>query len=334
MRLRFVRIAVIAACLSLQLSAQNANNPVQVALLRWYQANTAAQLTTCLSPNGMAFDGAHIWVACSNPTKELQEFNASDGALVGHVTLAYRPYLLAYDGANIWATNYDANTVTEVNASTVTVLGTFTVGSEPSGIAFDGTQIWVTNGASNSVSSVSILPTAGIVHNYPAFPAGDCNTPQGIAFDGTNLWVVCHNINTVLQVSASTGGVLQTITVGAEPASIVFDGEKGQTSPCGTGGPFVWVTNNSEATVSRISTTSPFTLTTFSAGSEPSAIVFDGAYIWIANTQAETVTKLSQCTGAQVGSSPYSLPGEPLWMGFDGGNIYVSISGGGVVSKM
>jgi DNA-binding beta-propeller fold protein YncE len=336
MRLLFVRIAVIAACVlfALQLSAQNPNNPIQLALLRWYQANTAAQLTTCQSPDGMAFDGSHIWLACLGP-KEILEFNASDGALVRMVgPLAVPPYLLAYDGANIWATNYSAGTVIEVNASTGAVSGPFTVGLEPSGIVFDGKQIWVTNAGNNSISSVSISPTAGTVTNYPAFPAADCATPQGIAFDGTNLWVACHDLNTILQVSTSTGAMLNFVTVGAEPASIVFDGETGQTSPCGTGGPFVWVTNNSEATVSRVSITPPFALTSFPAGSEPSAIVFDGLYIWIANTQAGTVTKLSQCTGAPVGASPYLLPGEPQSMGFDGGNIYVSIRGGGVVSKM
>jgi hypothetical protein len=55
--------AVIAATLlsTLQLSAQNSANPIQVALLRWYQVNTAVQLDTCTGPNGTAFDGANIW---------------------------------------------------------------------------------------------------------------------------------------------------------------------------------------------------------------------------------------------------------------------------------
>jgi hypothetical protein len=50
---------------SLRTVAQNANNPIQIATLRWYQANTVAAFTTCPATDGIAFDGAHVWVACA-----------------------------------------------------------------------------------------------------------------------------------------------------------------------------------------------------------------------------------------------------------------------------
>lgn len=61
---RIVAIVVVSL-FTLQPSAQNPNNPIQIALLRWYQANTASALAlenTCISPQGVAFDGANIWV--------------------------------------------------------------------------------------------------------------------------------------------------------------------------------------------------------------------------------------------------------------------------------
>jgi|ERR1700691_4181778 len=328
MRLCPTRVAMVAAVFlfALQLSAQNPNNPIQIALLRWYPANTVAQLSPCTEPEGMAFDGSHIWVACSG-ANELQEFNASDGALVRTVTGLDGPTALAYDGANIWVVNYAGNSVAEVNASSgvINPAGPFPVQSEPSGIAFDGTNIWVTNYGSNSISQV--VATTGAVTNHAL---SGCSTPYGVAFesfDGLNLWVACHDSNVVAEVSTSTGGVLQTVPVGQGPLSVVYDGETGETN-----GPFVWVTNSGGGTVSKISLTTFTAPPGFSAGSEPYGMVFDGLFIWVTNPGVGTVTKLYQSNGATAGT--FTPGATPFFMGFDGGNVYVSNHGGGTISKM
>src|SRR5580700_5902178 len=38
------------------------NNPLQVALLRWYPANLTTSFSVGSNPSGVAFDGASIWV--------------------------------------------------------------------------------------------------------------------------------------------------------------------------------------------------------------------------------------------------------------------------------
>jgi YVTN family beta-propeller protein len=316
------RIAVVLT-LVLQLTAQNAANPIQIALLRWYQANTAAQISTCATPGGMAFDGSHIWVACNN-ADEIQEFNASDAALVRTVaTSGLSPTLLLYDGANIWATNYGSNSVTEVNASTGTVTATFAVQSEPESMAFDGANVWVTNYGSGSISEV--VEATGVVNNYTL--AG-CSAPWGVAFDGAHLWVACHTSNTVVEVNPVGGGVLTAVSLSPQqaPTFIAYDGETSQ-----TGGPFIWVTDNSSGMVSKVSI-SNFSVANFSAGPTPWGVAFDGLYIWIGNGSSSTVTKLLQSTGATVGTYPTGGPAE--FLGFDGGNIYVANHGGGTISKM
>src|SRR5215472_14783786 len=81
-------------------------NPLKVALLRWYKANTVfTTFPVGKEPVGIAFDGANIWTA-----------NSGDG------------------------------TVTKLRASDGTVLGTFSsVGSAPTGVTFDGADIWVSS---------------------------------------------------------------------------------------------------------------------------------------------------------------------------------------------
>jgi hypothetical protein len=143
MKLASVRVATVAAvsvCTS-HLWGQSANNPIQVALLRWYQANIVTQFSTCTGVNGLAFDGDHVWVACA-VDNELEEFNAGDGALVRTVTGVSNPYSLVYDGANIWATG----------SGTITCV--FPVGNNPGALAFDGANMWVANVQDNTVTKL------------------------------------------------------------------------------------------------------------------------------------------------------------------------------------
>jgi len=69
-RLSLTDAAIVAGVLVLcgMLYAQNSKNPIQVALLRWYQMNSVTQFpgdNNCASPQNPVFDGAHIWVASS-----------------------------------------------------------------------------------------------------------------------------------------------------------------------------------------------------------------------------------------------------------------------------
>ena len=89
-------------------------NPLQLALLRWYEANEAGNT-----------------------------FAVGDG-----------PAGVAFDGANIWVANRDDDTVSKLRASDGMTLGTFAVGNDASGVAFDGANIWVTNNVGDSVSKL------------------------------------------------------------------------------------------------------------------------------------------------------------------------------------
>jgi hypothetical protein len=40
----------------------SAQNPEQIAILHWYAANLATTFTVGATPQGVAFDGANIWV--------------------------------------------------------------------------------------------------------------------------------------------------------------------------------------------------------------------------------------------------------------------------------
>ena len=96
--------------------------------------------TTGTCPDGVAFDGANIWVtnASSNTITKLL---ASDGHVLGTFPVAQQPMVVAFDGTNIWVVSY--STVTKLRASDGAILETFAVSQRPYAIAFDGANIWV-----------------------------------------------------------------------------------------------------------------------------------------------------------------------------------------------
>src|ERR1700681_1863326 len=107
-------------------------NPLQIALLHWNKSNQAVSFPVGTGPQGIAFDGASIWVAnFSNNT--VSKLTASDGTVLNTVSVPGQPYGMAFDGANIWVSNFLNGTVTALQASGGAVVGSFTVGTNPEG---------------------------------------------------------------------------------------------------------------------------------------------------------------------------------------------------------
>ncbi|MCH7979447.1 MAG: hypothetical protein IH935_10780 [Acidobacteria bacterium] len=88
-------------------------NPLQVATLRWYEANeTGPDFSISSAPRAVAFDGTNIWVA-NGVTNNVTKLRASDGANLGSFAVGNDPTGVAFDGANIWVANTPNNTVSK-----------------------------------------------------------------------------------------------------------------------------------------------------------------------------------------------------------------------------
>ena len=153
----------------------SSQNPLQIAILHWYDANLTTQFTTASGPYGVAFDGASIWV-CNNGNNNVTKLRGSDGKVLGTFTVGTQPNALAFDGTNIWVANGGTNNVTKLRASDGTTLGTFkSSGTFPAGVAFDGTNIWVTNNLSTNVTKMSesgsVLGTFSVGRTPPESPS-------------------------------------------------------------------------------------------------------------------------------------------------------------------
>jgi len=78
----------------------------------------------------------------------------------------------------------------------------------------------------------------------------------------------------------TAGVVLGTYTVGANPLTAVFDGT------------YLWVSNSSGNTVSKLAVSTGAVVGTYAVGQSPFGLAFDGAHIGVGNQGSNTVSKL------------------------------------------
>lgn len=291
---------------SSQLSAEAVPTTTAFKLLgsrRWDLLKPQASFPVGTLPFGIAFDGAHIWVA-NLSANSVSKIRASDGLNLGTFPVGSGPYDIAFDGTNIWVPNFSSNSVTKLQASDGTTLGIFPVGNNPSAVAFDGANVWVARWSSGNVTKLRATDGA----NLGTFAVG--TEPYGLTFDGAHIWAANRLTNNVTKLRASDGANLGTFAVGTGPYDIVFDGSS------------IWTANRNSNNVTKLRASDGALLGTFAVGSNPEGIGFDGSNIWIANFGGDTVTKLRASDGANLGTFP--VADGPIAVAFDGQNIWIA----------
>jgi len=117
-----------------------------------------------------------------------------------------------------------------------------------------------------------------------------------------------------------------SFSVGAQPTGMLFDGN------------YIWVSNNSSNSVTKLHPDDGTVLGTFATGSYPVGLAFDGANIWVANFgfngAGNTATVLSARSGRPAAFSPVPIGQGPRGLTFDGANIWAADSAGGTVTKV
>uniref|UniRef100_UPI0017B24B5A DUF4082 domain-containing protein n=1 Tax=Methylibium sp. TaxID=2067992 RepID=UPI0017B24B5A len=125
----------------------------------------------------------------------------------------------AAGNARVWLVNQDNDSVSVFDAVTLGKLGETTVGAAPRSVAVapDG-RIWVANKGASSISIIS--PSSLAVVQTVSVPRS--SMPYGIAFapNGTAAYVSLEASGQLLKLNPSTGAVLSTLSVGANPRHV------------------------------------------------------------------------------------------------------------------
>jgi DNA-binding beta-propeller fold protein YncE len=304
------------------------DNPNQVAILRWYQANTVPTTFSMGVNNSspIAFDGENIWVASTDG--HLAAFS-TDGKLVyGPLALPTGTYPvgMTFDGANIWFTDYNNNLIYKFNV-TLHTLTHYTVGHAPYFIAFDGANVWVTNNGDNTVAAYKA--STGALAKGPYNTRG--TSPTGVAFDGKCIWVANTDTNNVAIFDAgSTGGTcpLNGVTTSlpvSQPFGLAWDGFNMWVSYRGVGGA------GPGGVVEMVGASGAYAATFggCATASGTGTVVFDGAYVWEAGGASGICKYKSSLFKAPLGLvGKYSIGGTINQVAFDGANVWASTGPG------
>ncbi|HZT95899.1 MAG TPA: hypothetical protein VFB34_03580 [Chloroflexota bacterium] len=124
-------------------------------------------------PDGIAFDGAHLWVANSTDGT-VAEVDPITEQVLQTVAVQSDPTAVAFTGHHIWVTNSGSNSVSEIDISSGTDVMDVSVGNDPQGIAFDGSALWVANYQDGKIQSfgAAIPGGGGLTVGVGAGPTG------------------------------------------------------------------------------------------------------------------------------------------------------------------
>ena len=94
----------------------------------------------------------------------------------------------------------------------------------------------------------------------------------------------------------------------------------------------VWIANFSSNNVTKLRANDGASLGTFTVGTSPSTLAYDGANMWVANTHSNNVTKLRGRDGALLGT--FTVGSGPTGICFDGANMWVTNVNTNTVTKL
>jgi YVTN family beta-propeller protein len=288
-------------------------------------------------PTGISSDGTNVWIANSGDGT-VSQYNIADGANVNTITVGADPTGVYSDGQFVFVANTGDGTVTVLNADDGSYAdGTggspIQVGNDPTGITANGTQAWVTNTADGTVTTLDYQP--GELSVDGTFNVG--NGPAAVTLNGSNAWVDNAGDGTVDDVDMTTGVVLQnfnvvddsgiqsqTIPTGAWPSAVSSDGSD------------VWVTNNTDDTVSELNAQTSALLQTIPVGSDPNAVSSDGTHVWVVNAGSQSITVLNASDGSYAfgtQSAPIVDDDGPVSITSDGTHVWI-VNGDGTISVL
>jgi YVTN family beta-propeller protein len=228
----------------------------------------------------------------------------------------------------VTATNSRGTGPKSVQSAPVDFVGAAMTGGSfsSSDISAYGSDVWVSDWVDSTV--VEYHSNGLYVRTTTV---GNGNNPVAISSDGTHVWVADeggfgYGGNTVNELDASDGSLVQTIPVGSSPDAISSDGTD------------VWVANFGDDTVTELDASDGSLVQTIPVGENPAGISSDGTHVWVANYGDDTVTELDASDGSVVrtipiGAAPGAIDsdGTHVWVGAGDEVIELHASNGSVV---
>jgi len=266
-------------------------------------------------------DGADVWVVNSGVNGTVSRVRGSDGKLLETWTGAGNAVGVLVAMGRVFVTGSGTpGSLFRIDptqaAGAVTAVAS-NLGNGPFDITFDGSRIWT----ANSQGSVSIV-TPGASIPWTVTTVAGFSVPVGSLYDGTNVWITDQSAGTLLKLDSS-GGVLQTVTVGSGPGLPLYDGTN------------IWVPNKNNSTVSVVRASNGAVLTTLTGNgiNSPIAAAFDGQRVLVTNLLGDSVSLWKAADLTTIGSIGTGASTFPNDACSDGINFWVTLYSVGKLAR-
>jgi hypothetical protein len=297
----------------------------RAAMNQFWTTKTAANLGLTAvgsSPRLVAADGLDLWTA-NEFGNNVTRVRASDGWALETWTGASFPSAVLSAMGRIWVTGQvNPALLYRIDGSQIAgaVTTVATIGLNPSDMAYDGEKIWT----ANTAPSVSIVTPGATTPFAVTNVSAGFTTPTGILYDGANIWVTDQvgPPGTLLKLNSS-GGILQTVTVGANPFHPVFDGTN------------IWVPNSGSQSVSVVRASTGTVLQTLTGNGldTPYAVAFDGQRILVTNSGNDSVSLFKAADLSAIGNFSTGAATIPHGVCSDGVNFWIALYGSSKLAR-
>ena len=302
-----VVVAVLSSCTLLVQGAPSgaavALHPHAAPVALTPRATHAPWTSPFADPTGVTTDGTDLWVANSE-SDTVTELSATTGAPVRTITgSAYDfngPLSILYNDGDVWVesagtTHGGVGSISVFSAATGDFIRGMTI-PEPivqtdgeDTMAADGSRVWLATGGDAVVEmgETGSAPVRALTAARYHF-AGT----NGVAVVDGDLWVANYGRNSLVEINASTGALIRTVTdeVG-HPFCVVAD-KLGHLWVSALSHPHVTELSASTGKVLRVLHGSKFPFV------DPTSEWSDGSRVWIADPGALAIVGVSESTGA------------------------------------
>ena len=195
----------------------------RAALGQWWTSKPHYALGLGVTPDAhgpITCDGTDIWTGASGGVNRVR---GSDGRVIETWSGAFGGAMVSAMGRIFVATFTTPGKLFMIDPTMPAgsaLLVADNLGDEPTSLAFDGTRLWTANRSTHSISIVepgSTLPWT-VTHADVGFTGS-----TGLVYDGTNMWVTDPPVGKLHRLD-STGGILQSFTIGDGLQHPTFDG--------------------------------------------------------------------------------------------------------------
>lgn len=234
--------------------------------------------------------------------------DSSGGALLD----PFRPDSVAVDASSVWVSDAACGVVVRIDKATEEVTGSVVVGTSASGVTVAGGSVWVGTRFDSTVARID--PGRLVVVDAVPVPG----YALGLSASGNDVWATDPVLGSVYRIDASSGELVQTVVVGANPHNIaVGDG-------------VIFVTNNDDDTVSMVGYRNQNAIRVdMEVGASPLHVALGEGSIWVTDSGDGAVRRLDPETGAteaviDVGVWPHALAyaAGSVWVGTETGSFW------------